>query len=55
MSDSPNTNHLLPGSMIQEYKIDKVLGSGNFGIVYQASNIKHLPGRNRCNQRAPTY
>lgn len=39
MSDSLNTQFLKPGSMIQEYKIEKVLGAGNFGIVYKASNI----------------
>jgi len=39
MSDSHNIHSLSAGAMIQEYKIEKVLGAGNFGIVYKASNI----------------
>ncbi len=42
MNDSYNLNALPPGSMVQEYKIERVLGAGSFGIVYLAENI-YLP------------
>ena len=34
-----NHRALPTATMIQEYRIERVLGSGNFGVVYQASNI----------------
>ncbi len=39
MSETHAANALPLGSMIQEYRILKVLGAGSFGIVYQAENV----------------
>ncbi len=39
----PSTHHALPvGSMIEEFRIVRVLGAGGFGIVYQCENT-YLP------------
>lgn len=39
MTKLHNDRSLPSGAMIQEYRIEGVLGAGNFGIVYRASNI----------------
>jgi serine/threonine protein kinase len=39
MSDSYNVNALEPGTMIQEFKVLRILGAGSFGIVYLAENV----------------
>ena len=39
MDDSYNVNALASGSLIQEFKVVRVLGAGSFGIVYLAENV----------------
>jgi serine/threonine protein kinase len=42
MNDSYNVNALSPGTLIQEFKVVRILGAGSFGIVYLAENV-YLP------------
>lgn len=39
MSEVQSHQALPPGTMIQEYRLERVLGIGSFGIVYRARNI----------------
>ena len=54
MADQEST--LQPGDVIAEYRIEKVLGSGSFGVTYLARDM-HLsrasPSRNICRWSTP--
>ena len=38
MEEIHSQQALPPGTMVQEYRIIRVLGAGSFGIVYTAEN-----------------
>ena len=44
MTETYNVNALPPGSMLQEYRLLRVIGAGSFGIIYLAENT-FLPQR----------